>query len=458
MSFRKIIVIHTALIIFFINAFGVYIVYAQAEEKSGLSLSLKDAMAAAFQNNKDIQLQDKEIEAARADILKARSAFLPRVNVDAGYTYNSDVFTLSTQAAAKKDIGVFTGYKNDNTAGVVLEQPIFQGGANIARFKDAQLRLKVQEEILKSRKLDIEFETQRLYYGLLLAYQTERIARDLVSQAQAHYEQVNSKYEQGTASRFDLLQSKVQVSKLAPQLIKAKSAVDLISAQLKKLLGFKIDEPLTLKDTLEYGIIEINEADFLQQAYLNKPEMILQALGIDIGRIGIKLARSDGLPSVQANARYNYHSNDVSDMFNSRHNIWDAGFSVRIPLFDGFSSKAKVDAAAARYAQAVLNKENLTEQIAVDVRKACLDLKEAEAIINSQKDNIEEAKEAVRISEVSYDSGEGTNLEVLDAQVSLGQVENNLYSGIYDYLMAMAYLDRTMGKSVSLEADNEKKD
>jgi outer membrane protein TolC len=39
----------------------------------------------------------------------------------------------------------------------------------------------------------------------------------------------------------------------------------------------------------------------------------------------------------------------------------------------------------------------------------------------------------------------GTNLDVLDAQVSLSQVEKDLYGGIYDYLMAKASLDMTMG-------------
>jgi outer membrane protein TolC len=119
---------------------------------------------------------------------------------------------------------------------------------------------------------------------------------------------------------------------------------------------------------------------------------------------------------------------------------------VSLPVFDGYSTKAKVDQARARYEQAVLAKEDLGEQIAVDIRKACLDLKQAQAIIESQKDNIEEAREALKISEVSYDNGEGTNLDVLDSQVSLSQVQKNLSEGVYDYLMAKAFLDRTMGQ------------
>jgi outer membrane protein TolC len=144
-------------------------------------------------------------------------------------------------------------------------------------------------------------------------------------------------------------------------------------------------------------------------------------------------------------------------MFNKRHNNWSAGVSISMPLFDGFSAKAKVDAARARYAQAIISKENLVDQIAVDVKQACLDLQQAEAIVNSQKDNVVEAKEALRIANVSYDNGEAKNLDVLDAQVSLSRIQQNLSEGIYDYLMARAELDRTLGLSFLKEAGNEKK-
>jgi len=51
----------------------------------------------------------------------------------------------------------------------------------------------------------------------------------------------------------------------------------------------------------------------------------------------------------------------------------------------------------------------------------------------------------------------GTNLDVLDSQVSLGQIQNGLAQGIYDYLMAGAYLDRTMGNDYFKETKDEKK-
>lgn len=438
----------------------VFLPYALAEEAKAdaeVSLSLEDVISTAFKNNRDIQLRQLDIQVARADISGAKSEFLPKLNVNAAYTHNADILKLSS-SAGKKDIGIFSGYKNDNKLGISIDENIYNGGSSIAGLKKASLALSSSVQTLRAEKLDVEFEAKRLYYGLFLAYETQDIAQELVTQARSHYEDVEKKFAQGTSSKFDLLQSKVQVSKIMPELIKAKNAVDLIAAELKKLLGFKIKDSIKLQGSLEYSPIEIKEEEFLKQAYLNKPEMVLKALGVDLNKWSIEMAKSGWRPQVNAELGYSYRSNNLGNMFNNRHSNWNTGFTVIIPVFDGFSTKAKVDAARQRYAQAALEKEDLAQRIAVDIRGACLDLIQAASIIDSSKDAIEEAKEALRIAEVSYDNGEGTNLDVLDTQVSLSQIEKNYSEGIYDYLMAKASLDRSMGKSSLGEAGDEKKD
>jgi len=405
----------------------------------GAELNLTDTILLAFKNNKDIQIQEKGIAIASADILEATSVFLPQINLEGAYTHNEKVLSPAN---------IFSGFKNDNLLNLSLSQSVYSGGFNMANLNQAKLSLDAQKETLRAKKLDVEFDARRLYYGLLLAYETERIAKDALEQAIAHYEDVRRMYEQGTASRFDLLQSGVQVSLLEPEVVRAKNDIESLKADLNKLLSRNIDVPIATKEKLAYTITVIKEDEFLKTAYLERPEIKLKSLGIDIDKWGIQMARSGYRPQVDILAGYSYRSNNLGNMINESHKNWNAGISVNIPIFEGFSTKAKVDAAKARFAQAKLSKENLVDQIAVDVRKACLGLKESEAIIRSQKDNVGQAREALRIAEVSYANGVAINLDVLDAQVSLAQIQRNLASGIYDYLMAQAFLDRSVGRSV----------
>lgn len=417
-----------------------------------LALTLRRTIELAHANNKEIQIQEKEVRAARAARLGAVSPFLPQVQVNGGYTHNSaTLFEGGGDRAfsdSGKDAGVFTGYKDNINAGGAVTQSVYRGGGDYAALRKAGLEITVQEETLRARLLDVEFDAKRLYYGLLLAQENECIAEDLLAQAQAHYADVSGKYAHGTASRFDLLQSKVHVALVIPQLVGAQNSVEMIGADLKKLLSLRMQDEIALTERLDYVPVAVDEGAFLKRAYERRPEMILKSLGVDMGEWSIRQARATRLPRVDASAATFFQADEVGRLFNSRHNLWSAGAAVTLPIFDGFYTKSKVDQAWARYAQAGLAKENTAEATAVDVRRACLDLRRAQSIIDSQRDNIVEAREALRISEVAYGNGVGTNLDVLDSLVSLSQAEQYYASGIYDYLMAKASLDRTMGESV----------
>ena len=415
------------------------------------TLSLKDAVATAMMNNKAIQIQEQEVAFARANILYAQSNFLPQVNGGYQYTYNDSVFYSDSFLNHRKDTRIYSGYKNNNSLAVSASESVYNGGANIATLEEAKLDLRVQNETLRAARLEIEFETKRLFYGLLLAYETRRIARDLVDQAKAHYEETTQNFDQGTASKFDVLQSKVQVSRLIPQLVNAETAIDIIKVEFKKLLYLNMKEPVEVDGKLAYSLMEIKEDYFLQEAYAKRPEMILKLLGIDVQKWGIEFAKAGWLPQISATANYSYKSDNINNMINPRHDNWNIGITASIALFDGFATKAKVDEAKAKYNEANLQKEDYVDQIAVDVKSACVDLERAKAIIDAEKDSIDEAKEALRLSEVRYNNGVGINLDVLDAQVALAQVEQAFAQGIYDYLMAKAQLDRIMGREFSRE-------
>jgi len=415
-------------------------------------LTIKDSIGIALLNNKNIQIQEEEIEYARANILDAKSNFLPTVTPSFGYTLSGAVPDSDPVPGLRKDSRIFFGYKNQNTLGISAQETIFNGGADIANLNQARVNLRSQEETLRATRLEVEFEVKRLFYGLLLAYETQRIAMELVGQAQAHYEETKQKYDQGTASKFDVLQSKVQVSRLIPQLINANNAIELLKAEFKQALFLDMKEDIKISGKLKHKEIEVKEDDFLKEAYSGNPQMILKLLGIDMQKWAIEFAKAGWMPQVSANASYNFTSDNLNNMVNPTHDNWNVGVKVSIAIFDGFATKAKVDEAKARYNQARFQKENIVEQLAVDVKNACLNLGEAKAIIEAERDSVFEAKEALRLSEVRFNNGVGINLDVLDSQVALAQVEQLLAQGIYDYIMAKAELDRTMGREFAREA------
>ena len=432
-----------------IGEYGVVGQVNEVGEAGGRVLTIQDAISVAFINNKSIQIQEQEIEFARAGIMYARSSFLPQVSAEYSYTFNSSVFYSDSWPGHRTDTRIYSGFKNDNAAGLSAQQIVYNGGANIAELQQAKVQLKIQNETLRATKLDVEFEVKRLFYGLLLAYETLRIAGDLVDQAQAHYDETSLMYAQGTSSKFDVLQSKTQGATLIPQLVKAQNAIDQIMPEFKKSLGANMKDPVRVKGELAHTEIPIKEEEFLQEAYRNNPQMILKLLGVDLNKWAIELARAGWLPQVNASGNYMYRTDNLNDMVNPRHNLWSVGVTASIALFDGFATKAKVDEAKAKYTQAGLQKEDIMDQLVVDIKTACVNLKQAKAIIDAEKDSVGEAEEALRLSRVRYENGVGINLDIFDAEVSLAQIQQALAQGVYDYIMAKAQLDKTTGRQFS---------
>ncbi len=427
----------------------------RAEEAVSVSLTLQDAIRQAFRSNRDLQISEQEIRIAESSLVGVQSAFLPKVNLGAAATHRDAVLSFPTGAPGQepsKDPRIFTGYENENQAGLSVDLPLYEGGKNTARRRRAELQWEIQKQTLRAKKIQITFEVKRLYYGLLLSLETARISEELVDQAKAHYEDVQKRFKEGASSRFDLLQSKAQLSEVMPQWVRAKNAKELIVSELKKILGLPMRETVSVTGRLPDSRIVIHEEDFLDEARKHRPELLLQNLATEAEQQGIAIALAEKRPHVAGSFRLDSKSDAfLKDLGDSSHENWSVGVAVSWPVFDGFMARSKVEEAKARYSQALLKKEDLDEQIALEIHRACLDLSQAESIITSQKDGIEEAREALRIAETSYKNGLVTNLDVLDAQTSRSRIEQNLSGAIYDYLVAQAFLERSMGHEIKEE-------
>ena len=89
------------------------------------------------------------------------------------------------------------------------------------------------------------------------------------------------------------------------------------------------------------------------------------------------------------------------------------------------------------------------DSVQLDVRQTYLSLKAAEQSIATSSSAVGLAEEDYKIKVIRYQSGVGTNLDVLDAQVSLTTAKNNYLKAMYEYNNYRAKLDKAMGAPVN---------
>ena len=98
--------------------------------------------------------------------------------------------------------------------------------------------------------------------------------------------------------------------------------------------------------------------------------------------------------------------------------------------------------------QTQLGKDQLVNAIEFEVRKAYRDLIETIALIDVQKETVEQAQESLRLANVRYENGMITSVELTDAQLALSQAEVNRLQSQHDYVVGLTRLEKAVGQKL----------
>src|SRR5690606_29706827 len=115
---------------------------------------------------------------------------------------------------------------------------------------------------------------------------------------------------------------------------------------------------------------------------------------------------------------------------------WSLALAVQLPLFQGFRRGAELDAAKAQVRQAELQLEQLREGVRLEYERALGELERARAQMTARARTVEQAERVYRLTELRYEKGLATQLDVSDARLALQQARINAVQADYDYYVA----------------------
>ncbi|MCP4705809.1 MAG: TolC family protein, partial [candidate division Zixibacteria bacterium] len=237
------------------------------------------------------------------------------------------------------------------------------------------------------------------------------------------------------------------------QLISAESNLNLSRKRLKSFLGLPLNENISLiadlSDTFSVNlptldtliIMAINERPELKQANLNKRGR----------KKAVRIAKGDWLyPNIYANATYQMtgSSQDIKFDAGDRSDSWAASLTVNIPIFDGARTIGEVRKAKVDYYQAKLTEQQLLDDIKLEVEQAYDNLIQAGKALETQTETITSAEEGKRIADLRYESGIGTQLEVLSVQTALTLARTQYIQTVHSYRLAKAALKKATGFNI----------
>ena len=404
-------------------------------------LTVDAAALIAMGNNKQLKaiLQQKEI--AEGVITEAYSEALPTIDLSAGYTRLDKVGGFSTGGQS-----VSLGSKDNYSLRATLRQPIFRGGAVGAGIRAARLYRYLADEQVLGTVQSVLFDARTFYYDAVLADKLLSVSLSDLEIAQSHLQDVEKKRAQGVAADFDVLRARVEVSNVQAQLIQRQNALHLARTSLFKVMGVSQESRVDISTQLAYDPIQPDLAEAVQKAFAHRPDLLEAELSVRLQQEALRAARGSWWPELDLVFNDNLARPDPHDSTRDTWGeAWDAGISITYPLFDGFRRNGEIRRERATLEQKHIELLDAEEQALLEVKQAIFSIEDAGQLVKSQVDNLDRAREGLRLAQVGYREGVTTEVEVLDARQALSQTQALYYQAVHSHAIARLALERAMG-------------
>ncbi|MFT3936463.1 MAG: TolC family protein [Chitinophagaceae bacterium] len=415
-------------------------------------LSLQEALSLTLSNNREIKVADIEVNKLQQQVIVAKSQqkLTAGVNGQLAHYFQSPAFFgfgTSTGSSDKVPYGRFGG-KDQLAATLYVSQPIYNPAAQPA-IQQAKLQEHQGRLLATDKQVSVTAIVKQTYIQVLVLHERIKLQNESLARNEKALKDARSLLAQGRALRVDTLRAYTSVKNLEPDLLKLSYAIAVGKQQLKTLMGIDSLQEIELSDSLvlPVGNQVLSEEAVYNQAKQNRTDLKALDMQQQLADEQQRIAAATMKPVVSLNAQYLLQTQ--TSQFNYFNAYYPStpfiGAQVNVPIFNGFSGKAKVRQAKLEKNQAVVRINNAYEELRAQVKQVVADVNETAARIQTSANVKETASLSYEITQYRYAKGVASRLELTDAELALTTAQSNYLEAVYDYLSARIALDRSIG-------------
>ena len=444
-------------------------------------ITLEQALELSLNNNKEIEEARIQVEQAEAALREQKADLYPTLDLTSGLSYGNDLFLDSvteqridqdvedtldqaraqnpnlTEAqlgqieenARQNEEDSFTNTSSasfDFQGGLGINYDIYNGGRRGANIRTAEKQLRSTELDLERVVEEARFETSRDYYDLQNRDAQVAIQQAAVQDASQTLKDAQLLQQAGLGTKFEVLQAEVELSQAEQQLTTAIANQNIARRQLAETLSVSHSTDLATADAIkEVGAWGLELPETIVQAFKNRAELEQTLLQREISQEQRTIALSQARPNLSASAQYNLND-DFEDDFDTT-DQYQLGLNLQWRLFDGGAARAGAEQADKDREIAETQFANLRNQIRFAVEQAFFQLRSNKNNIATNTKRVRLAEESLRLARLRFQSGVGTQTEVIDAQTALTRARGDRLSSIIEYNQSYADLTRQVSNT-----------
>ncbi len=417
-----------------------------AAKKEKIPLTLEGAVETAMRHNRDILIAKEAKNRADQQIREARAGAWPSLDYSAGYTrtLKKPIMFFEMDGEVVK---FSPGFMNSLTQTIAINQTLYAGGKTWTAIKIANIYARSFDEGLKQTEKNVRLQVREAFLGLLLSREMHEINLRSLENADAHLENVKALFRNGMSSEFDRLRAEVQVANARPKVIQSENSIVLQKDLLKNLIGLSLDQEIEIRGELLADIFDesaISEAS--RGAFQNRNDYKNLSLIRDAYNQNVKIERAGWFPNLSAQYIWQYQGQSDDWKYANAYRTQNVSLNFSIPIFDGFKTSARMQQARINVKETDYQLIKLKEGIEIQITQSRHLMEDALKRYESTEQTVSQAEKAYSIALVRFKSGQGTQLEIFDAQMAMELAQLNRLQSIYDYELARAKWENAVGQ------------
>jgi outer membrane protein TolC len=413
------------------------IVGDSADNSAPLTITLQDALERARANDPSFHSALTDLGVAREDRVQSRAGLLPSVSYN-----NSFIYTEGSGQPAGRFVAN-NGVHEYISQGNVHQSVSLSNMADYRRSSAALAQARAKAEIA-TRGLVVT--VTQAYYGLVVAQRKYATAQRASTEAD-RFQKISQKLENGgEVAHADVVKANIQAQQQRRDLQEAQLDMGHSRLDLAVLIFADWNQNFSVVDDLQTPEPLPAFADVEVAGKKNNPELRAALAAFSVANHQVTAAWGGLLPSLSVDYFYGIDSNHFAIRTDGVRNLgYSAVASLQIPIFNWGGDRSKLKQAELRRDQARIELTHEQRLLLSHLQQFYDEASTARSEMDSLSSSAEMAAESLRLTNLRYQAGESTVLEIVDAQNTLTLARNAFDDGQARYRVALANLQTLTG-------------
>lgn len=383
----------------------------------------------------------------------ARSTLLPGVVYQNQFLYTQGTLggatALNQTAENGRPISPVRFIAND-AVHVYLSQGVVTetfGGAGLAAFRRANADAAAARARLEVSRRGLVVTVVGNYYSVLAADAKVAVANRALAEAVRFGTITRQREAGGEVAHADVVRADLQQQQRQRDVNDAVLAADKARVDLGVLLFPDPTTPYTLAAALDPMPHLPTRAEIDAAAKSNNPDVRAAFEVLRSADLGVTSARFAYAPDLSLN--YTYGIDAAQFAIHAPDGIRNLGYSasatLNIPIWDWFATHNRIKQSTIRRTQAKAELTVTQRRLIASLDELYKEASVAQTQMALLDQSVQTATQSLNLTNLRYAAGEGTVLEVVDAQNSLTSAESSRADGAVRYYLALANLQTLTG-------------